>query len=120
MHAQRRARQGCAKESRNVPSLARRAAGSRRLTAGVLVGGELLALCLDRAQPRIEHGRVDEVDRTAGAREALTGAQPIDSAEQVAEGVARFGLGADRSERLAELRPGLRERGPGERIVRMD
>ena len=92
----------------------------RRQRDSVLVGGDLLALRLDVAQARVEHRGVDEVDGAAAAGEALAGAQAVDRADQVAERVARLGLGADRAQRQAEPAPGLAERAPGERIVRVD
>src|SRR6516225_3557582 len=99
MRANRSARQARAKESRKRAAAARRVLRAR-LVAGVLVGDELPALRLDRAQPRVEHRRVDEVDRSAAARELLTGAQPVDGALQIAERVACFGFSADRAQRL--------------------
>ena len=89
----------------------------RQSARQLLVAGDLPSLRLDRAQARIEHRGVDEVDRAAAAREALAGAQPVDGAEQIAERVARLGLGADRAQRHAEPGPGLAERAPGERIA---
>ena len=81
---------------------------------------DLPALRLDVAQPRIDHRRVDEVDRAAAAGEALRGAQAVGRAEQVAERIARLGLGAQRAQGQAEPAPGLAERAPGERVVGME
>ena len=78
---------------------ARAATGRRRSARGALVGDDLLSLRLDRAQPRIDHRGIDEIDRAAAARQALAGAQAVDRAEQVAERIARLGLGADRAQR---------------------
>ena len=50
---------------------------------------------------------------------ALAGAQAVDRAVEVAERDARFGVGAQRAQRLAEALLDLAERGPGERVVRL-
>ena len=71
---------------------------------------DLPALRVDVAQPGIDHRGVDKVDLAAAAGEALRGAQPVGRAEQVAERIARLGLGAQRAQRQAEPAPGLAER----------
>ncbi len=61
---------------------------------GALILLDLQPLRLDIAQPRIDHRGVDEIDRTAAARQALAGAKPVDRPEQVAHRVAGLGFGA--------------------------